>query len=148
MDICTHLCGHILTSALVAQWVLQTTQLVLWSKIEELTKRSHGVHFDAKVATAEQIKSMFMPQLSAKMHQVAPIFWSLIFKLLGALHDWCMSLTVDPISMNLAEVFEETEHVLEEISGDMETADGPDKCRNNNEADLGPEEDLPHQKRS
>lgn len=59
-----------------------------------------------------------------------------------------MSLAVDPISMNLAEIFEESEHVLEEIGGDIETEDGPDKCRNSNGADLGPEEDSPHQKRS
>ena len=148
MDICTCLRGHIPSSAPVTQWALQTTQLVLWSEIEEPTKRSHGLHFDVKVVTAEQIELMFMPRLAAKMRQVAPSFWSLIFKLLGALDDRHMSLTVDPISMNLAEMFEESEHVLEEISGDMETEDGPDKCRNNNEADLGPEEDLPHQKRS
>lgn len=74
MDICTCLRGHIPSSAPVTQWALQTAQSVLWSEIEKLTTRSHGLHFDAKVATAEQIESMFMPRLAAKMRQVAPSF--------------------------------------------------------------------------
>lgn len=74
MDICTRLCGHIPSSASVTQWALQTAQSMLRSEIEELTTRSHGLHFDAKAATAEQIESMFMPRLAAKMRQVAHLF--------------------------------------------------------------------------
>jgi hypothetical protein len=139
---------HVPSTTSVTQWALQTTRSALRSEIEELTKRAHGLHFDAWTATAEQIESTFMPRLAVTMRQVAPSFWSLIFDLLGALDDRRKSLTVDPFSMNLAEVFEESERVLEEIGGDMEADDDRGERADNNDADLGREDDLPHQKRS
>lgn len=69
----------------------------------------------------------------------------MIFDLLGGLDERRMSLAVDPIGMNLADLFEESESVLEEIGGDMEPED--DRGYDNG-ADLSREDNLPHQKRS
>lgn len=145
VDICARLLTHTPSSTPVTQWALQTTRSVLRSEIEELTKRAHGLHFDARAATAEQIESTFMPQLAATMRQIAPSFWCMIFDLLGGLDERRMSLAVDPIGMNLADLFEESESVLEEIGGDMEPED--DRGYDNG-ADLSREDNLPHQKRS
>ncbi|KAH9019643.1 hypothetical protein EDB85DRAFT_1838807, partial [Lactarius pseudohatsudake] len=69
LDICARLLGHTPTTAPVAAWALQIAQSTLRSDIEELAKKLHGLHFDAMAATAEQIKSAFMPRLADKMRQ-------------------------------------------------------------------------------
>jgi hypothetical protein len=131
----------------VTTWALRIAQSALRSEIEELTKRSHGLHFDARAATAEQIESTFMPQLAVKIREAAPSPWSLIFNLLGALDERRMSLKVDPISVNLAEIFKESERILEEIGGDMEAEDSQGIHGADDETDARVEEDMPHQKR-
>jgi hypothetical protein len=106
-----------------------------------MMKKVHSLCFDARAATVEQIKSMFMPQLAHKMCQVALSLWSLIFNLLAALDGWCLLLTVDPINMDLADIFEECERDLGEIGGEIGAGDGSD-------SDHEPEGDRLPQKRS
>jgi len=147
LDICARLQNHVPTNAPVTTWALQIAQSALRSDVEEMTKKIHGLHFDARVAMAEQIESTFMPRLADKMRQVAPCLWSLVFNLLGALDERRSSLTVDPVSMNLAKIFEDSERNLGEIGGDMDVEDGEGE-RDGNESDPEPEEDMPHRKRS
>lgn len=63
-----------------------------------------------------------------------------MFSLLRALDERCLSLTVDPISMNLAEIFEEYEQ-LGEIRGDMEAGDSDGEYRDGSDSE--PEEERP-----
>ncbi|KAH9038083.1 hypothetical protein EDB85DRAFT_1888141 [Lactarius pseudohatsudake] len=152
VDICARFLRHIPTTVPVTTWALQIVQSALWSEVEKLTKIVHGLHFDARAATTEQIELSFMPQLADKMCQVAPSLWSLVFSLLGALDERRLSLTVDPISMNLAEIFKESERVLEEIGGDMEVEGGQGEDGDDNDSDpcsdLESEEDMPCREKS
>ncbi|KAH9173865.1 hypothetical protein EDB89DRAFT_1905024 [Lactarius sanguifluus] len=114
-----------------------------------MTKKMHGLHFDARAAIAEQIKSMFMPHLADNMCRLAPSLWSLVFSLLGATDEWCSSLTVDPVTMDLAEIFDKSERNLGEIGGDMDVEDGQGECSDSSELDSEPEEeDMRPQKRA
>ncbi|KAH9022639.1 hypothetical protein EDB85DRAFT_2186408 [Lactarius pseudohatsudake] len=140
--------SHTPTTAPVAAWALQIAQSTLRSDIEELAKKLHGLHFDAMAATAEQIESAFMPRLADKMRRVAPYLWSLVFTLLGATDGRRSSLTVDPVSMDLAEIFDESEQNLGEIGGDSDVEDGHGEHGDDSESDPEPEEDVPRRKRS
>jgi hypothetical protein len=160
LDICAYLKGHIQTTVPVTAWALQVAQSALRSDIEEITKKTHGLCFDARAATAEQIESTFMLQLADKMHQVAPSLWVLVFNLLSALDQQRLLLAVDPVTMDLAEIFEETEQDLGEIGGEdagedvgdgqQDDGDGSDSGHHQPEVrESGPEEDpTPPRKRS
>ncbi|KAH8980615.1 hypothetical protein EDB92DRAFT_1820506 [Lactarius akahatsu] len=148
LGICTHLLSHIPTAAPVTTWALQIAQSVLRSDVEEMTKKMHGLHFDARVAMAEQIELTFMPRLADNMHRLAPSLWSLVFSLLGATDEQCSSLTVDPVTMDLAEIFDESKRNLGEIGGDMDGEDGQGEHSDSSESGSEPEEeDVPPQKR-
>jgi len=75
LNICAYLKSHIQTTVPVTAWALQVAQSVLRSDIEEITKKTYGLRFDARAATAEQIESAFMPQLADKIRRVAPTLW-------------------------------------------------------------------------
>ncbi|KAI9432901.1 hypothetical protein BJY52DRAFT_1198891 [Lactarius psammicola] len=93
-----------------------------------------------------------MPRLADRIRQVAPSLWSLVFNLLGALDERRLSLDVDPVNMNLADIFEESERNLGEIGGDMDVEDGQGERGDGIESDPEPgeqaEEDMPQRKRS
>jgi hypothetical protein len=78
VDICTCFFGHTITSASVSTWALWITQSTLHSEVEEMTKKKHGLRFNASTAMAEQIKLAFMPQLAGKMCLLAPNLWGLV----------------------------------------------------------------------
>ncbi|KAI9437485.1 hypothetical protein H4582DRAFT_2057853 [Lactarius indigo] len=113
-----------------------------------MTKKLNGLHFDARAAMAEQIELTFMPCLADSMRRVAPSLWSLVFSLLGATDERRSSLTVDPVTMDLAEIFNESKRHLGEIGGDMDVKEGQGECGDNSESDSEPEEDEPPRKRA
>ncbi|KAH9001524.1 hypothetical protein EDB92DRAFT_1773062, partial [Lactarius akahatsu] len=118
VNICTHLVNHIPTSASVSAWALQNMQLVLRREAEELIKKDHGHHFHANAATVEQVESYFMPPPCRK--DLA--HWSnsvgIHFALLGTLKKQGPCCAVDPMGINLSEVFDESERNLGELGGD------------------------------
>ncbi|KAH8979609.1 hypothetical protein EDB92DRAFT_1806329 [Lactarius akahatsu] len=136
-------------AAPVTTWALQITQSVLRSNVEEMTKKMHSLHFDARAAMAEQIELTFMPCLADNMRRLAPSLWSLVFSLLGATDKQRSSLTVDPVTMDLAEIFNESKQNLGEIGGDMDGEDGQGEHSDSSELDSEPEEeDMPPRKRA
>ena len=60
-----------------------------------------------------------MPQLAEKMRRVAPSMWRLVFTLVGALDERRSCLAVDPMDVNLSEVFKESEQSLGDLGGNM-----------------------------
>ncbi|KAI9465648.1 hypothetical protein BJY52DRAFT_1109658, partial [Lactarius psammicola] len=118
VDICAHLFKHGPTSGLVTSWALQTTQSVIRAKVEELSKKEYRLCFHASTTTVEQIESSFMPLLVGKIRQFAPSLWIFIFTLLGALDKQHLCHTVDPMGIDLSEVFEESERSLGDLGGD------------------------------
>ena len=119
VNICTCLSNHAPTSALISSWAIQNTQIVLRTEAQELTRKEHGLHFRAKAATTEQVEASFMPQLAEKMRRVAPSMWRLVFTLVGALDERRPCLAVDPMDVNLSEVFKESEQSLGDLGGNM-----------------------------
>ncbi|KAH8976431.1 hypothetical protein EDB92DRAFT_1811877 [Lactarius akahatsu] len=131
LGICARLLSHIPMAAPVTTWALQIAQSALRSDVEEMTKKMHGLHFDARAAMAEQIES------------------TLVFSLLRATDERRSSLTVDPVTMDLAEIFDESERNLGEIGGDMDGEDGQGEHSDSSESDSEPEEeDVPPRKRA
>jgi hypothetical protein len=129
INICAYLFNHAPMSALLSSWALQTTLSVLRTEAEELTKKEHGLHFRAKTVTAEQVEVSFMPWLVEKMQSIAPSIWRLVFTLVGALDERHSCLVVDPVDVNLSEVFKESEEILGDLGGDIpanETRDEED----------------------
>ncbi|KAH9158642.1 hypothetical protein EDB89DRAFT_1823265, partial [Lactarius sanguifluus] len=118
VNICAYLVNHVPTSASVSAWALQNTQLVLRREAEELTKKDHGLHFHTNAATVEQVESSFMPHLAGKIRHVAPTLWAFIFALLGTLDKRDPCRAVDPMDINLSEVFDESERNLGELGED------------------------------
>lgn len=53
MDICTCFLGHTPVSTSASAWALNITQSMLWSEIEEMTKKEHGLHFSTTTVTME-----------------------------------------------------------------------------------------------
>ena len=119
VNICTRFFSHASTSTLISSWALQNTQLVLQKEAEELTKKEHGLHFRANAATTEQVEGSFMPQLAEKMRRLAPSIWRLVFTLVGALDERRLCLAVDPMDVNLSEVFKESEQGLGDLGGNV-----------------------------
>ncbi|KAI9455462.1 hypothetical protein BJY52DRAFT_1094926, partial [Lactarius psammicola] len=78
VGVCTCLLGHAPTSLSVSTWAHHVTKSRLRSEVEEMTKKKHGLHFSASVATAEQIELTFMPRLAGKMRLLAPTLWGLV----------------------------------------------------------------------
>ena len=136
VNICTHLSNHAPTSALISSWAIQNTQMVLRTEAQELTRKEHGLHFRAKAATTEQVEASFMPQLAEKMRRVAPSMWRLVFTLVWALDERRSCLAVDPMDVNLLEVFKESEKSLGDLGGNMMPAG-----ENREEAEEDDEED-------
>ena len=105
VELCACLFSHAPTSASVSSWASRVTQSKLRSEIEDMTKKKHGLHFSASTVTAEQIELTFMPMLAGKMRLLAPSLWGLVFTLLGALDQRRLSDVVEPLDINLAELF-------------------------------------------
>ncbi|KAH9174499.1 hypothetical protein EDB89DRAFT_1848802, partial [Lactarius sanguifluus] len=145
VNICAYLVNHVPTSASVSAWALQNTQLVLRRETEELTKKDHGLRFHASAATVEQVESSFMPHLAGKIRHVAPTLWAFVFTLLGTLDKRDPCRAVDPMDINLSEVFDESERNLGELgedtpAGETEGDDGTDS-----DSDL--EDNLRHRRK-
>ncbi|KAH9023951.1 hypothetical protein EDB85DRAFT_1894530 [Lactarius pseudohatsudake] len=66
----------------------------------------------------EQVESTFMPQLAGKIRHIAPTLWAFIFTLLGTLDKRDPCCAVDPMGINLSEVFDESERNLGELGED------------------------------
>ncbi|KAH9011520.1 hypothetical protein EDB83DRAFT_2203792, partial [Lactarius deliciosus] len=118
VNICAYLVNHVPTSASVSAWALHNTQLVLRRETEELTKKDHGLRFHANAATVEQVESSFMPHLAGKIRHVALTLWAFVFTLLGTLDKRDLCRAVDPMDINLTEVFDESDRNLGELGED------------------------------
>ena len=125
VDICACFLSHAPVSASVSAWAISVTQSTLRSEIEEMTKKKHSLRFSATTATTEQIELTFMPQLAAKIRLLAPSLWGLVFALLGALDDRRMSDVIDPLTVDLSELFAASEEVTGDLGGDEEAEDNP-----------------------
>jgi hypothetical protein len=60
-----------------------------------------------------------MPQLAEKIWHLAPSIWRFVFNLVGALDERHLCLAVDPMDVNLSEVFKESERGLGDLGGNM-----------------------------
>jgi hypothetical protein len=145
VDICACLFGHAPSSIPVSTWALWITQSTLHSEVEEMTKKKHSLRFNASTVTAEQIELTFMPQLAGKMHLLAPNLWGLVFTMLGALNERRLSDMVDPLAVDLTELFEAAEQ-LGDLGGDEEAEEGP--VRDDGKPEAQPEDDRRPRKRS
>jgi hypothetical protein len=125
VDICAHLFNHAPTSGLITSWAHRTTQTGLRAELETLSKKEWGFRFNAGAATVEQIESLFMPRLAGQFREISPSVWRLVYTLLGALDERRQYLEVDPLEINLSEVFEESERDLNpgDLGGDTRTND-------------------------
>ena len=124
VDICARLFNHATTSASVSMWAIRITHSTLRSEIEEMTKKKHDLRFNASTATAEQIELTFMPRLAGKMRLLAPNLWGLVFTMLGALDERRVSGVVDPLAVDLAELFNASED-LGDLGEDEEAEEDP-----------------------
>lgn len=86
-----------------------------------------------------------MPQLAGKIRLLAPNLWGLVFTMLGALDERRLSDVVDPLAVDLTELFEAAEQ-LGDLGGDEEAEEGP--VRDDGEPEAQPEDDRRPRKRS
>jgi hypothetical protein len=56
----------------------------LCKEVAELSLEKYGLHFKAASATVEQLETMFMSQLAAKMQNISPNLWELVIALLDS----------------------------------------------------------------
>lgn len=68
----------------VTQWAMTIVRNMLCAEVTDLSLEKNGLHFRAASATAKQLESASMHQLTEQMQRVALNLWHLFFVLLDS----------------------------------------------------------------
>ncbi|KAF9220101.1 hypothetical protein BS17DRAFT_769635 [Gyrodon lividus] len=76
--------SHAVAQAVLTDNVTQICDEEFCREIAELTLEKHGLHFNATLATTEQLKESFINHLALQMQAIAPGMWNLYVEFCNA----------------------------------------------------------------